>query len=105
MSRSRIVRLALVLVAVAVVYHWLGIISFAIGLLVFMLYELLVPPPRYRRFGSGQIQQAVDNKFGHFGRNYREDEPDPARHTVGRNDPCPCRSGLKYKRCCGRVAE
>lgn len=27
------------------------------------------------------------------------------RHTgkkVGRNDPCPCGSGLKYKKCCGR---
>lgn len=24
------------------------------------------------------------------------------RVKVGRNDPCPCRSGLKYKRCCGR---
>ncbi|HOJ35929.1 MAG TPA: SEC-C metal-binding domain-containing protein, partial [Clostridiales bacterium] len=21
---------------------------------------------------------------------------------VGRNDPCPCGSGLKYKKCCGR---
>ena len=21
---------------------------------------------------------------------------------VGRNDPCPCGSGKKYKRCCGR---
>ncbi len=25
----------------------------------------------------------------------------PAR-KVGRNDPCPCGSGKKYKRCCGR---
>ena len=26
--------------------------------------------------------------------------------TVGRNDPCPCGSGLKYKKCCGKnVAE
>jgi preprotein translocase subunit SecA len=24
---------------------------------------------------------------------------------VGRNDPCPCGSGLKYKRCCGAVAK
>lgn len=24
--------------------------------------------------------------------------------TVGRNDPCPCGSGKKYKRCCGRIA-
>ncbi|MBQ4093042.1 MAG: SEC-C domain-containing protein, partial [Firmicutes bacterium] len=21
--------------------------------------------------------------------------------TVGRNDPCPCGSGKKYKKCCG----
>jgi hypothetical protein len=26
----------------------------------------------------------------------------PAARTVGRNDPCPCGSGKKYKRCCGR---
>lgn len=23
------------------------------------------------------------------------------RHQSGRNDPCPCGSGRKYKRCCG----
>ena len=22
--------------------------------------------------------------------------------TVGRNDPCPCGSGKKYKKCCGK---
>lgn len=26
----------------------------------------------------------------------------PPRVTVGRNDPCPCGSGKKYKRCCAR---
>lgn len=26
----------------------------------------------------------------------------PARQRVGRNDPCPCGSGAKYKKCCGR---
>jgi preprotein translocase subunit SecA len=28
-----------------------------------------------------------------------------AQHTgpkVGRNDPCPCGSGKKYKKCCGK---
>jgi SEC-C motif-containing protein len=25
-----------------------------------------------------------------------------APRSVGRNDPCPCGSGLKFKRCCGR---
>lgn len=24
------------------------------------------------------------------------------RRAAGRNDPCPCGSGLKYKKCCGR---
>lgn len=26
---------------------------------------------------------------------------EPARPKVGRNEPCPCGSGKKYKRCCG----
>ena len=26
----------------------------------------------------------------------------PFSPTVGRNDPCPCGSGKKYKKCCGR---
>ena len=25
-----------------------------------------------------------------------------AQPAVGRNDPCPCGSGKKYKKCCGR---
>ena len=29
-------------------------------------------------------------------------EPEPAARSVGRNDPCPCGSGLKYKKCCGK---
>ena len=31
--------------------------------------------------------------------------PRPIRHDgpkIGRNDPCPCGSGKKYKKCCGR---
>ncbi|MBI4585332.1 MAG: SEC-C domain-containing protein [Planctomycetes bacterium] len=26
----------------------------------------------------------------------------PPRQKIGRNDPCPCGSGKKYKKCCGR---
>ena len=25
------------------------------------------------------------------------------KQKVGRNDPCPCGSGKKYKKCCGMV--
>ena len=28
-------------------------------------------------------------------------EPVQADKTPGRNDPCPCGSGKKYKKCCG----
>ena len=32
----------------------------------------------------------------------QEKEPEPiASSKVGRNDPCPCGSGKKYKKCCG----
>lgn len=35
----------------------------------------------------------------------REEKIDPIKYTeaqkVGRNDPCPCGSGLKFKKCCG----
>ncbi|MDI6752648.1 MAG: SEC-C metal-binding domain-containing protein [bacterium] len=29
-------------------------------------------------------------------------EPVKAQVKVGRNEPCPCGSGKKYKKCCGR---
>jgi len=38
-----------------------------------------------------------DQTTGHYeGGTYVKDAPD-----VGRNDPCPCGSGVKYKYCCG----
>ncbi len=34
------------------------------------------------------------------------EKPQPVKvHKVGRNDPCPCGSGKKYKKCCGRNLE
>ena len=31
----------------------------------------------------------------------KEEQTSVAVKKVGRNDPCPCGSGLKYKKCCG----
>jgi uncharacterized protein len=31
-----------------------------------------------------------------------EGRPLPKKEKTGRNDPCPCGSGLKYKKCHGR---
>ncbi len=33
-----------------------------------------------------------------------EKKPVHAEKKIGRNDPCPCGSGKKYKKCCGRTA-
>ena len=51
------------------------------------------------------VQNIIDNDsvFGdpfadvEFEQTYRRDTP-----KVGRNDPCPCGSGKKYKKCCGK---
>jgi len=32
----------------------------------------------------------------------RTRKPQPSGPRIGRNDPCPCGSGKKYKQCCGR---
>ncbi|MGB9825094.1 MAG: preprotein translocase subunit SecA [Desulfofundulus sp.] len=47
-----------------------------------------------------QERKLVENR-------YQEEGPrQPVRREqkVGRNDPCPCGSGKKYKKCCGRAA-
>jgi uncharacterized protein YecA (UPF0149 family) len=36
-------------------------------------------------------------------RKLRQDRPIVNSIKVGRNDPCPCGSGKKYKKCCGII--
>lgn len=56
-----------------------------------------------------ELFPAALSAYAHLGRTifevFMEDAAEgtqPARHTkVGRNDPCPCGSGKKYKKCCG----
>jgi preprotein translocase subunit SecA len=45
-----------------------------------------------------QQRQVVENRYA------EEGAKQPARkdNRVGRNDPCPCGSGKKYKKCCGQ---
>ena len=37
-------------------------------------------------------------------KNTEKVEPIRADQEPGRNDPCPCGSGKKYKKCCGKSA-
>jgi len=47
---------------------------------------------KYREMPAGQAQASVSSI----------PTPFPKRRKIGRNDPCPCGSGKKYKKCCGR---
>jgi uncharacterized protein YecA (UPF0149 family) len=47
--------------------------------------------------------QAIESRIGNI-RTSNDDETLPFRRSdakVGRNDPCPCGSGKKFKKCCG----
>ncbi|WP_227509549.1 UPF0149 family protein, partial [Ferrovum myxofaciens] len=47
--------------------------------------------------------QAIESRIGNI-RTSNDDETQPFRRSdakVGRNDPCPCGSGKKFKKCCG----
>jgi uncharacterized protein len=47
----------------------------------------------YHRFAAQRRETA---RLAREARTVRREEP-----KVGRNDPCPCGSGRKYKQCCG----
>jgi preprotein translocase subunit SecA len=58
-----------------------------------VLHAQLVEPPRASRTISTNRGDEADAKK----RPVRKD----AQKQIGRNDPCPCGSGKKYKKCCG----
>ena len=41
------------------------------------------------------------NKIANDGKEHAKQEPKKSQ-KIGRNDPCPCGSGKKYKQCCGK---
>lgn len=67
-----------------------------------LLKERLTPLPEYDWIPDEYIPMAKMMRSGTFGKLLAKasDEPDPWKN-VGRNDPCPCGSGKKYKKCHG----
>lgn len=62
----------------------------------------------YRQKGATHVHHEVGQFLRHAGRWYYTDmkitKPVTVRNEgpkIGRNDPCPCGSGKKYKKCCG----
>lgn len=49
-----------------------------------------------------QREVVVKNAIASSGKEEIKRQPKKVAEKVGRNDPCPCGSGKKYKNCCGR---
>ena len=52
--------------------------------------------------GTGRALQGAAGNAGATVRTYRKDQSGDPYANVGRNDPCPCGSGKKFKNCHGR---
>ena len=46
----------------------------------------------------------TEEKRAEITKNYKRSKTVVKEKTPGRNDPCPCGSGKKYKKCCGKNA-
>ncbi|MGA8556478.1 MAG: UPF0149 family protein [Candidatus Acidiferrales bacterium] len=83
---------------------------------VLMLYHEHDPDPEMRPepIGAEQRETVIEHMAAglvgahrYFRQHGRSDlgtrtmEPRNTKSKIGRNDPCPCGSGKKYKRCCG----
>ena len=68
-----------------------------------ILYRIQVAKPQE----MDELQKPPDQDFIYSGsQSGEETRKEPMKRTnkkVGRNDPCPCGSGKKYKKCCGRA--
>ena len=64
---------------------------------VLMLYHLNVQSAPTRKSVVKEAQTNMDNADASQNRS-----PAQKKDSVGRNDPCPCGSGRKYKNCCGK---
>jgi uncharacterized protein YecA (UPF0149 family) len=47
-------------------------------------------------FIHGEVEEPSEEKA-----KKKKQQPVRAQPTIGRNKPCPCGSGKKYKKCCG----
>lgn len=54
-------------------------------------------------FLDDQFKFKIDRKIKQMDKNNLEANLTKAGIKVGRNDPCPCGSGKKFKKCCGKI--
>ncbi|MBQ7930797.1 MAG: SEC-C domain-containing protein, partial [Clostridia bacterium] len=65
---------------------------------------MVIPRPQQQEVKRVEVLKAASEGFGGA---QNKQAPAPKKPVVnktpkvGRNDPCPCGSGKKYKKCCG----
>jgi preprotein translocase subunit SecA len=68
----------------------------------YLLHAELVQEPHLSKQRELQLQPVGTSSSRHSaGRRNRHSQPSKSG-KIGRNDPCPCGSGKKYKKCCGQ---
>lgn len=71
-------------------------------------HELTKTPPRRAKI-AGEIPEAVLAMHAYWlpvrQAIYEREVAKTMQRKVGRNDPCPCGSGMKFKKCCGAPAD
>ena len=61
------------------------------------MYHISIQIQKEHRYERKQVAEGVAND----GKEKKKATPKRV-NKIGRNDPCPCGSGRKYKQCCGK---
>ena len=56
----------------------------------------------YENVAKKETSNGIINMTTNEGKNEGKRQPIKVEKKIGRNEPCPCGSGKKYKNCCGR---
>lgn len=70
---------------------------------VYSYYSILDEhPPELEEWKHAALESEMDYRNSQKQSNMLQSVPVRNENKVGRNDPCPCGSGKKYKKCCGQ---
>lgn len=68
-----------------------------------LFYNMLAADAEYL-YGLPQWEDILgEDKMTQIAKEYKKSKTVVKGKKIGRNDPCPCGSGKKYKHCCGRT--
>ncbi len=62
--------------------------------------EYFFEKPKMMEQKHEELYKLLSSMFKH---DLSEKRMDKGKHEIGRNDPCVCNRGLKFKKCCGKA--